>query len=916
MSSNGMKMTAAKAAQSNPSSMSSSTHSILLDKLNGRRSTPDSEVLASSDDEGDRQDHQQTTTTHQKPTRRASWLNDTTPTMLQPRKNSIVSNMSPTTSLPSTPSGDSNNWNGATANAHPQNGTSAGRGSSTTIPWGNGIWNNDRKDPPSRLTEVLSSPTSMYPPGGSGYFPGEANINPRDLSANSNIPFAIPLHPTPKTYRSQSYSVGQLESESNVTASSNSATTYSGRCRPLQHSGLQHRPSRPSMLSEMSSEGGLRKVKEVEDDDDKSTNGSSQGAMLQSAEARTIEHLARENAMLRQQQQYQASRIRPRSATSNVFSSSSGYGLHASVPEESEYAVDELDEVSEVHDLAPRGPQARRMSEFGLGEPRLPPYMSLENRKLENVKKAYWQSSNGLERLSDMPQSRRHSFADVPTRHGSISSATGEKLSAREVLQDQVEYQNRYQEPNVYDHGELAQLSATSRRLSLYQQQNVQRLEENRVSPYSQEQFSAASYFGNPLQARIPEAYGNVHPQSDYVGYGIGQFSQRLPSPHRSLYGSPQPRPNQLLYMVTFKCSRADVFYIQEGTGLSVKPGDLVIVEADRGTDLGTVAKANIEWSNAKELKERYAEEHYKWLMMYSQGAIGTADGTGAGLMATSNSLQGSAVGGMGPPTQHGMQEPNAGEIKPKIIKRLAQAHEIQALRDKEGNEAKAKRVCMQKVKEHGLHMEILDAEFQMDWKKLTFYYFADAYINFNSLVTDLFKVYKTRIWMSAINPASFASPSLGLQAPSGIGPGAVIAPGSRTSQVERRPQQEQPSFLVPQVAQHLPNAYTQAFSPLVDRGAMPHAGFQQPGFSYGYSPFSSAPRNVGVSPGGGYGPMLDTGYGSGFATPTDYTRAHDNRLTSLHASTPNIEGDYRSSAIGSPNDNWIGALQGLSVTR
>jgi len=60
------------------------------------------------------------------------------------------------------------------------------------------------------------------------------------------------------------------------------------------------------------------------------------------------------------------------------------------------------------------------------------------------------------------------------------------------------------------------------------------------------------------------------------------------------------------------------------------------------------------------------------------------------------------------------------------------------------------------------------------DWKKLTFYYFADAYINFNSLVTDLFKVYKTRIWMSAINPASFASPSLGLQAPSGIGPGAV----------------------------------------------------------------------------------------------------------------------------------------------
>lgn len=53
------------------------------------------------------------------------------------------------------------------------------------------------------------------------------------------------------------------------------------------------------------------------------------------------------------------------------------------------------------------------------------------------------------------------------------------------------------------------------------------------------------------------------------------------------------------------------------------------------------------------------------------------------------------------------------------------------------------------------------------DWKKLTFYYFADSYINFNSLVTDLFKIYKTRIWMSAINPASFVTPpSAGLSAP------------------------------------------------------------------------------------------------------------------------------------------------------
>ena len=722
MTSNGIKMASntGKPAPSNASSMSSSNHSLLLDKFSGRRSTPDSEALASSDDEADRQDHQQPPITHQKPTRRASWLNDTTPTAIQPRKNSLASNsMSPTTSHPSTPSVESGNW----AGVHNQNGTGGGRGGSSAFPWGNGIWNNERKEPPSRLTEVLPSPKSMHPSGsaGNGYFGNEGNNHHRDLSANSTIPFAIPLHPTPKTYRSQSYSVGQLDTETNGSVPANGNTPYSGRGRPHPHSGLQHRPSRPSMLSEMSSEGGLGKVKEVEDDDDESTNSSGHGIMSQSAEARTIEQLARENAILRQQQQYQNSRIRPRSATSNVFSSNTGYGLQDTVPEESEYAVDELDEISELQDITARGIQGRRMSEYGLGQTRMSPYMSLENRKLENVKKAYWQSSNGLERLTDISQSRRHSFADVPipTRQGSISSA-GEPLSAREALQEsmaQGDYQNRYQDGTGYslnDHGEHAQISNTPRRLSLFSQQNVQRSGESSSSSYLPNQFSAASYFGNPPQPRLPESYGSPLMPSGYASYGLGQYGGRSTSPHRSMYGVPQPRPNQLLYIVSFKCSRADVFYVQEGTGLSVKPGDLVIVEADRGTDLGTVSMANVDWASAKELKEHYAEEHYKWLMMYSQGAVGTADGTGAGLMAASNGLQGSAVGGMGPPSQHGMQEPNPGEIKPKIIKRLAQTHEVQALRDKEGNEAKAKRVCMQKVKEHGLHMEILDAEFQM----------------------------------------------------------------------------------------------------------------------------------------------------------------------------------------------------------
>ena len=440
-----------KASQPNP---------ILLDKFNGRRSTPDSEALASSDDEVDKLDHHQPAIPPQKPTRRASWLNDTTQSGPQPRKGSFASSsMSPTTSHPSTPSAESGNW-GSHQQAPP--GLGRGHAGQSSFPWGSGIWNNEsRKEPPSRMTEILPSPTSSYPPGsaGNGYFVGDSMIALRDQPANPTIPFAIPLHPTPKTYRSQSYSVGQLDPDTPAgpPTSIGSTTTLSGRGRGHQHSGLQHRPSRPSMLSEMSNEGGLSKLKEVDDDDDESTNGSAQGVQLQSNEAKTIEILARENAILRQQQ-YQNSRIRPRSSTTNAYNSGNGYGLQDSVPEEGDYAIDELDEINDLQDIANKALQGRRMSEYAAGQ-RAPPYVSLENRKLENVKKAYWQSSLGFGGLADIPQSRRHSFADVPTRQGSVSSA-GDALSIHESnVQENLSPTSRYQDASGFDHGELTHLS-------------------------------------------------------------------------------------------------------------------------------------------------------------------------------------------------------------------------------------------------------------------------------------------------------------------------------------------------------------------------------------------------------------------------------------------------------------------------
>lgn len=687
------------------------TQNILLDKLNARRATPDSiseAAVASSDDETAQELSQ--SIHNQKPPRRASWLIDPAQTGHRPsqRKDSFASSsMSPTTSHPSTPSAEINaavTWGLASASI-----MSRPHAGSASFGWGQGgIWNTSRQDPPSRLSEVLSSPTSSAPVNPFLTQEGSAlQTSPAPNSSNAQIPFAIPIHPTPKNYRSQSYSVGQLEPDASVPTIAPGPSAMTGaRGRGLPHPGLQHRPSRPSMLSEMSNDGGmLGKVKEVEDDDNAYGEVGAQ-TQHQSSEAQTIEMLSRENAMLRQQQ-LNASRMRPRASTGFAGSGlGNGYGLREPVPEESsDFAVE--DEMNDPEGASRRG-FTRRMSEYGNTPFRssftLETRPTVENRPLENIKKAIWSTSLGFS-VSDQPQSRRHSFADVPTRQPSVGPA------GEQPLPQDPGYMDGHQGQNLIaaqiENAMLAQIYNPGR----WNWESAH-LSLALTCPSTGNSYNGPGMAGAQLSV-MPSGYGAMY-QSAY-GTQAPFPPNRPPSPHRGgMYGMSQPRHAQKLHVVLFKCNRADVFYIQEGTGLTVKAGDLVIVEADRGTDLGTVSRENVDWNSAKDWKEHFAEEHYKWLMMFSQNAAAAQEGTGAGLMAASNGMHGGAVGGMGPPSHNHMQEPNNGDLKPKLIKRHAQPHEVQALREKEGNEAKAKRVCQSKVKDHGLNMEILDAEFQM----------------------------------------------------------------------------------------------------------------------------------------------------------------------------------------------------------
>jgi hypothetical protein len=92
------------------------------------------------------------------------------------------------------------------------------------------------------------------------------------------------------------------------------------------------------------------------------------------------------------------------------------------------------------------------------------------------------------------------------------------------------------------------------------------------------------------------------------------------------------------------------------------------------------------------------------------------------------------------------------GQAENKRILGKANSTELAQLAYKHVEEERAVMVCREKVAQHKLPMAIVDAAYQFDRHKLTFFFEADRRIDFRELVSDLFALYKTRIWMQQID--------------------------------------------------------------------------------------------------------------------------------------------------------------------
>jgi cell fate regulator YaaT (PSP1 superfamily) len=145
---------------------------------------------------------------------------------------------------------------------------------------------------------------------------------------------------------------------------------------------------------------------------------------------------------------------------------------------------------------------------------------------------------------------------------------------------------------------------------------------------------------------------------------------------------------------VGFKANRTS-FYLNE-SGVPIEPGAYVIVEAERGIDLGRV-----NFTGEIVHQKRRA-----------RGLVG-----------------------------HPMR---------KIIRR-ASDEEIAKYLENRDIEKKAAYVFKEKAVKYGLNLKLVTVEYQFDRSRITFFFSCDGRVDFRALVRDLASVYKTRIELRQI---------------------------------------------------------------------------------------------------------------------------------------------------------------------
>lgn len=110
---------------------------------------------------------------------------------------------------------------------------------------------------------------------------------------------------------------------------------------------------------------------------------------------------------------------------------------------------------------------------------------------------------------------------------------------------------------------------------------------------------------------------------------------------------------------------------------------------------------------------------------------------------------RGIEIGEISIPVMEVEEENLKGELK--HIDRPCTKDDLEQNKENRAKETEAYEICRQKIREHGLQMKLIRADYTFDRRKLTFYFSAEGRVDFRALVKDLASEFRTRIELRQI---------------------------------------------------------------------------------------------------------------------------------------------------------------------
>ncbi|CCW64883.1 unnamed protein product [Phytomonas sp. EM1] len=217
---------------------------------------------------------------------------------------------------------------------------------------------------------------------------------------------------------------------------------------------------------------------------------------------------------------------------------------------------------------------------------------------------------------------------------------------------------------------------------------------------------SGQDYINERQGSKINPAIVNPYPVSQPTNTPEYEADDAIEDMSGANHGPLNASTKEQIVYVEFKRKRIHKYTCHDPT---ITPGVYVLVDGDRGTDCGLVTRT------------------VRWLPN-------------------------------GKPDITSMDECGIDEQKIKpgngYVLRQATNEELDKLHNVLANaESVALKTCRQRCQEFGIDIKLIDAEYQFDMKKISFFYDSDRSIDFRALVRELYRTFGARIWMENVNP-------------------------------------------------------------------------------------------------------------------------------------------------------------------